>query len=98
MIVVYLQPIVKFLKKHKLIEKEKMEKNKDKKITVDKLALMIGKGFAGVDKKFTGVHKKLEVMDKKLDKIESVLIKKHSDDIEYLKGRVRILENALGIE
>ena len=98
MIVVYLQPIVKFLKKHKLIEKEKMEKNKDKKITVDRLALMIGKGFAGVDKKFTGVHKKLEAMDKKLDRIEYTILEKHADEIKYLKERVSKLEEALAIE
>lgn len=29
-----------------------MKKEKGKKITIDKLALMIGKGFAGVDKNF----------------------------------------------
>ena len=67
-----------------------MKKNKDKKITIDKLALMIGKGFVGVDKK-------LESMDKKLDRIENVLIKQHSEEIDNLKKRMYRLEEALAI-
>ncbi len=40
-----------------------IEKSKKSKMTMDKLAMMVAKGFAGVDKKF-------EVVDKRFDKVE----------------------------
>jgi len=51
---------------------------------IDSLALMVGKGFAGVDKRF--------------DRIENVLIKRHDEEIVNLKKRISRLEEALAIK
>ncbi len=79
-----------------------MEKSKNKKITIDTLALMVGKGFAGVDKNFKTVNKKMdtgfEKVNKRLDRIENILLEKHSEEIKSLKDRVKVLEEALAVE
>jgi len=76
----------------------------DKKITIEKLALMVQGGFNGVDKRLDGVDKRLDGVDKRLDKIEKdvseikILVK---DDqrrrIEKLEMRVDYLENTLNL-
>ena len=38
--------------------------------TIDSLAIMVARGFAGVDKKFEEVDKKLDVMDKKIENLD----------------------------
>ena len=61
-----------------------------KKIAIEHLAGMVQRGFADTAKDmkngFEGVHKRL-------DKIESVLIKRHDEEIEKLKVRVKDLED-----
>lgn len=44
------------------------------------------------------VNKRLDKVDNRLGRIEDVLLEKHDEEIKSLKARVRILENALGIE
>ncbi len=65
-------------------------------------AEMVQKGFLGTDKKvalgFEKVDKHFESMDKRLDRIENSLIKKHSDEIVYIRERLKKLEEALAIE
>ena len=43
---------------------------KDKKITINDLALMMGKGFDGVDKKFELMSKQFEILDYRMDMVE----------------------------
>jgi hypothetical protein len=50
---------------------------KKKNLTIDDLALMVGKGFQSVDKRFDGVDKRLDRMDKRFDKIEKIIIADH---------------------
>ncbi|MEK7664352.1 MAG: hypothetical protein AAB340_02880 [Patescibacteria group bacterium] len=69
-----------------------------KNITTDQLASMVKRGFDGVDKSFKEVHKRFDGVEKRFDRIENVLIKQHSEEIEYLKRRVSKLEEALAIE
>jgi len=66
-----------------------------KKITIDSLAVMIGKGFAGVDKKFEEMSKD---MNKRFDRIENILIKQQNEKIERLEARMHRLEEALVIK
>lgn len=66
-----------------------------KKITIDSLAGMIGKGFAGVDKKFEEMNKG---MNKRFDRIENILIKQQNERIEKLETRMHKLEEALAIK
>jgi hypothetical protein len=66
---------------------------KKEKITVEKLAVMIQKGF-----KETATKTDIKEVTKRLDKIENTLLEKHEENIRYLKERGRKLENALAIE
>lgn len=66
-----------------------------KKITIDGLALMIGKGFTGTDKKFGAMDKK---MDAGFKAINERLDKFQSDRIEKLEERMHRIEEALIIK
>jgi septal ring factor EnvC (AmiA/AmiB activator) len=44
-------------------------KNK-KELTINDLALMVGKGFAGMDKKFEKIDQKFEKIDQRFEKID----------------------------
>lgn len=78
------------------------------KITIEKLALMIQKGFNGVDKKFEQVDKKLEHvatkdqvhnLETRLGVVEKDVeyIKENLDDAATLGKRVDYIENILDI-
>jgi len=67
----------------------------EKNITTDKLALMIGKGFSGVDKKIEKMNKD---MNERFDRIENILIKQQNDKIAKLEERMQKLEDALAIK
>jgi len=72
-----------------------------KNITIDQLAVMVQEGFNDVTSNMATkveIEKGFKEVNKKLDRIENELIKEHSEEIKNLKERVRILENALGIE
>ena len=81
---------------------------KKKNVTIDQLAVMVQNGFSDVSSKMAtkvelqkgleGVNKRLDKVDNRLDRIEDILLEKHDEEIKSLKARVRILENALGIE
>lgn len=66
-----------------------------KKVTIDSLALMIGKGFSGVDKKFEATNKEMRAgfkfINERLDKLQS-------DRIERLEERMHKIEEALVIK
>ena len=67
----------------------------EEKITMENLALMIGKGFTGVDKKFEDVKKDMKAgfkaVNDRLDKLEN-------GRIEKLEERMQKIENALVIK
>ncbi len=80
-----------------------------KNTTIDDLAVMVQKGFVGVDKHFSEankefgkVYKKLDVIDNrldhiddKLDKIEKVILSDHHSRIERLEIELFNLKNSL---
>lgn len=68
-----------------------------KNITIDDLAVMVQKGFNGVDKRFDGVATKDELgsmrveMNKRFDKIENLILADHKKRIEKLEIEVKDL-------
>ncbi|MDD4989824.1 MAG: hypothetical protein PHW31_00750 [Candidatus Pacebacteria bacterium] len=83
-----------------------------KNITTEDLAMMVQKGFTGVDKHFNEVnkefgkvYKKLDIIDNrldhiddKLDKIEKVILSDHHSRIERLEIELFNLKNSLVTE
>lgn len=74
-----------------------MKKNKGEKITLDQLARMVKKGFDETAKK-SEMSLSFAKVNKRLDRIENSLIKKHSEEIKYIKERLVKLEAALAID
>ncbi len=68
---------------------------KSKKITIEDLAGMMKRSFDSTDQKMAEGFKKV---DERFDKIEHELIKKNSDEIEDLRIRMKVVEDAMGIE
>ncbi|MBI2063318.1 MAG: hypothetical protein HYT61_03750 [Candidatus Yanofskybacteria bacterium] len=68
------------------------EKNKKGKMTLDKLALMVGNGFNAVDKRFEQVDKRFEQVDKRFGQVDKRFgqIDKRFEDMD---GRFDVLEN-----
>lgn len=70
-----------------------------RKVTIEHLASMVQKGFSEtarkdeVKKGFDDVSRRFDDVSKRLEKIENVLIRKHDQEIENLKMRVRDLED-----
>ncbi|KKP42108.1 MAG: hypothetical protein UR46_C0031G0004 [Parcubacteria group bacterium GW2011_GWA1_33_6] len=70
---------------------------KNKNVTIDQLAGMVQKGFNETAKK-SEMDLRFKEVNKRFDRIENILIKQHSEEIEYLKKRVGKLEEALAME
>jgi len=68
---------------------------KKKEITIDDLALMVGKGFQSVDKRFDEVDKRLDRMDKRFDRIEKLILTEHKERIEKLEMQVKELRDLI---
>ncbi len=75
---------------------------KKKDITIDDLAIMVGKGFESVDKRFNsidkrfdGIDKRFDKVDKRLDKIEKLILADHKERIEKLEMEVKELKALL---
>ncbi|MCX6719554.1 MAG: hypothetical protein NTV36_00355 [Candidatus Staskawiczbacteria bacterium] len=64
---------------------------KNKNITLDDLAVMVQKGFNGVDLKFEQVDKRFDLVDKRFDKIENLVLASHQKRIEKLEAEVKEL-------
>ena len=88
------------------------QKKENKKITTDDLAIMIGKGFSGVDKKFEKMDERFDKVENRLEKVENRLekvenrlekVEKKIDvfvdtyDEEKLPMRVEFIENTLNL-
>lgn len=65
----------------------KLEKNK--KVTLEKLAHMVEQGFLNVDKKFEAVDKKFEAQEKKFDAKLDTQSKSFDDKLEGLARMVQ---------
>ncbi len=75
-----------------------------KKITIDDLAGMVKRGFDAVDARFDAVDarfdevdKRFDEVDKRFDRIENLILKRHEEEIEQLKVRMRYLEDMLAV-
>lgn len=83
-----------------------------KKITIEDLAGMVKRGFddthAYIDKRFDDTHaymnKRFEVvdrrfddMDRRFDRIENLILKRHEEEIEHLKIRMKDIEDLLAV-
>ena len=75
-----------------------------KETTTDDLAVMVQKGFIGVDKKmeagFRNVDKKIDEVNQRLIKIERKIDSNHEqrierleDDVKWLKGKLTLGES-----
>jgi len=67
---------------------EELENGGD--ITLEKLGLMIGKGFAHNDTRF-------DAIESRLSKIETLLLAEQTREIEDLQQRMKRLEDALAV-
>ena len=93
------------IKKLSLIIKKLNRKTPHKvagrKVTIDELALMIGKGFRGMDERFVQVNQKFVQINERFNKMENeiVLIKERLDRIEMkldsLERRIFAIEDIL---
>jgi hypothetical protein len=62
-----------------------------RKVTIEELAVMVKKGFDGVDKRFDGV-------DDRLDRIEKLILADHKRWIERLEDQVQDLRDLLAVK
>ena len=53
-------------------------------------AEMVKRGFDSVDRRF-------DEIDKRFDRIENLILKRHEEDIEQFKTRVRYLEDMFAV-
>ena len=68
-----------------------------KEITINELAVMVQKGFAGNDKRFDDMDKRFDGMDKRFDKIENLVLASHQKRIEKLEAEVKELREMFAI-
>jgi archaellum component FlaC len=62
-----------------------------REVTIEDLAVMVKKGFDGVDKRFDGV-------DDRLDRIEKLMLVDHKHRIERLEEQVKNLRDLLAVK
>ncbi|MBI2049902.1 MAG: hypothetical protein HYT35_00380 [Candidatus Staskawiczbacteria bacterium] len=70
---------------------------KKKNVTINDLAVMVGKGFDGVDKRFDGVDKRFDAIDFRLDKIEKLILADHKRRIEKLEEEIKEIKGLLAV-
>ena len=70
---------------------------KKKNITIDGLAIMIQKGFNGVDLRFDKVDKRFDGVEDKLERIEKLVLADHKRRIEKLESEVKELKELLAV-
>ena len=71
---------------------------KKKNVTINDLAVMVGKGFGGVDKRFDGIDKRFDAIDFRLDKIEKLILADHKKRIERLETEVKELKELIAFK
>ncbi|MDP3778699.1 MAG: hypothetical protein Q8R30_01455 [bacterium] len=68
-----------------------------KKITIDDLAGMVKVGFDDMAQRFVRVDERFDRIEERLDRIENFILKRHEQEIEQLKIRMRYLEDMLAV-
>ena len=68
-----------------------------KKVTIDDLAGMVKVGFDDMTKRFQAVDARFDAIEERLGRIENLILKRHEEDIEQLKVRMRYLEDMLAV-
>jgi predicted nucleic acid-binding Zn-ribbon protein len=81
---------------------ENKKENKNEKMTLEKLAGMVARGFARTDKRFDSLDTELHDVKSRLGKVEfqvdevhDILKRFEENDILNLQKRVQILEKAV---
>ena len=78
-----------------------MKLKKFSKVTIEKLAGMVQRGFndtsSRMERGFKRVDDKFKIVNNRFDHIEVFLIKEHARQIQELQKRVQRLEEALAI-
>ena len=69
-----------------------------KKMTIDTLAIMINRGFEGVDRRFEDVDKCFDGVDAGLDRIEKLILVDHKRRIEQLELEMKGLKDLLAVK
>ena len=70
---------------------------KKKEITLDDLALMVGKGFEETAKK-QEVNARFDQVNDRLDRIEQLILVNHRERIERLEIEVKELKDLLAVK
>jgi hypothetical protein len=75
---------------------------KKKNITINDLAVMVKKGFDGVDKRFDNLTKEMRFgfdrVDKRFDRLENLILVEYRTRIEKLEKKVEKLEEILAVK
>jgi archaellum component FlaC len=74
---------------------EELEKGED--ITIEKLAIMIRKGFRHTDAQFHIMDGRLHDIESRLGSIENLILKDYGQRIEQLEQQVKKLMEALAV-
>jgi predicted nuclease with TOPRIM domain len=64
-----------------------IELNQENKVSIDDLAIMIAKGFSGVDKKISGLENRFDSLENRFDSLET--------RFDSLENRVNLMDNRL---
>ena len=74
-----------------------MKKATNKKMTIDDLAVMVAKGFAGVDKKFDGVYRKFDEVDNKFAEVKKEISEVKKDVAEVKENLISTRRDVLAM-
>lgn len=66
-----------------------MAKKKEKPVSTNTLARMVGRGFEAVDKRFKETHEEIgglrKEMNDRFDRVENILLRSHDNRLEKLE-------------
>ena len=82
--------------KIKKLNRKTPRKEAGRKVTINELALMIGKGFAGVDAKFAQVNEKFTQMDERFDRMDERFDRMEMK-LDSLERRIFAIEDILTV-
>jgi len=71
---------------------------KKKNVTIGDLAIMVKKGFEGVDLRFDSVDERLDSIGERLEKTEKLVLEDHDRRIEKLEAKMDEIREALAIK
>jgi len=82
--------------KIKKLNRKIPRKEAGRKVTINELALMIGKGFAGVDAKFAQVNERFTQMDERFDRMDERFDRMEMK-LDSLERRIFAIEDILTV-